>query len=282
MNTIIQRYVLFIFFVSVTVLLFSTCELPLHGKMPPPTVLSTEESEFIPQGYSLFWNDEFDYNGSPSSENWKCETGGWGWGNNELQNYTSHVDNARVQNGVLSITAKLEDTIVDGEITNNYTSARLNKLNSDKFGYIEVRAKTPNGSGTWPAIWLCGKNWPSQGEIDILEQFAGTNYASANVHWGIWPNHQETGPQSGLFDGISGVYHLYWLLWEPGSIKIGVDSNILLTHDKNPSDTIEAWPFDTYEESLILNLAITESGGPIENSSFPHTLEIDYVRIYKK
>ena len=41
------------------------------------------------------------------------------------------------------------------------------------YGKIEVRAKLPQGQGIWPAIWMLPvdmKQWPDDGEIDIMEQ----------------------------------------------------------------------------------------------------------------
>src|SRR5262249_48690617 len=73
-----------------------------------------------PPGFStLVWSDEF--NGSSiSTANWSFETGGGGWGNNELENYTSRTENARISNGVLIIEARREN--FGGSA---YTSARM-------------------------------------------------------------------------------------------------------------------------------------------------------------
>src|SRR5687767_16015302 len=71
--------------------------------------------------WKLVWSDEFDYTGLPDSTKWTAETGGHGWGNNELQFYTSgREENARVKNGLLTIEARKEnwDNL-------KYTSARL-------------------------------------------------------------------------------------------------------------------------------------------------------------
>ncbi|WP_431218094.1 glycoside hydrolase family 16 protein [Puia sp. P3] len=74
-------------------------------------------------------------------------TGSGGWGNNELEYYTSRTDNAIVSNGTLKIIAKKES--YNGSA---YTSARLltKGLFSWQYGKIEVRAKLPVGKGTRP------------------------------------------------------------------------------------------------------------------------------------
>ena len=97
------------------------------------------------------WSDEFNYSGSPDSGKWDFDIGGGGWGNNELQHYTSRTDNARVQNGALVINAKLEN--YGG---NAYTSARLASRNRGDwtYGRVVVRARFTGANGTWPAIWM--------------------------------------------------------------------------------------------------------------------------------
>jgi beta-glucanase (GH16 family) len=120
----------------------------------------------------LVWSDEFNYTGLPDSTKWSYDIGGHGWGNDELEYYTSNrSENARVENGVLTIEARKEEFI-----GMNYTSARLvTKGKGDwLYGRFEVRAKLPKGRGTWPAIWMLSSdwaygNWPESGEIDIME-----------------------------------------------------------------------------------------------------------------
>jgi len=38
--------------------------------------------------WKLVWSDEFEYTGLPDPKKWTAETGGHGWGNNELEFYT--------------------------------------------------------------------------------------------------------------------------------------------------------------------------------------------------
>ena len=121
--------------------------------------------------WKLVWSDEFDYSGLPDSKKWTAETGGSGWGNNELQFYTSgREQNARVENGMLIIEARKENWD-----NMKYTSARLVTVGKGdwQYGKVEVKAKLPKGRGTWPAIWMLAstspRKWPDDGEIDIME-----------------------------------------------------------------------------------------------------------------
>src|ERR1035441_3294114 len=58
-------------------------------------------------GWTLVWSDEF--NGPDGSSvdrsKWAVETGGEGWGNQELEYYTDRSENASVHDGNLAIRA---------------------------------------------------------------------------------------------------------------------------------------------------------------------------------
>jgi len=130
-------------------------------------------------GFTLVWSDEF--NGadgsSPDSSKWTYDTGGNGWGNNELECYTNLVQNAQLKGGNLVITAIHQPAYAcSGGTTRDYTSARLKTqgLFSQAYGRFEARIKIPAGQGMWPAFWMLGNNitsvgWPACGEIDIME-----------------------------------------------------------------------------------------------------------------
>ncbi|NQU81442.1 MAG: glycoside hydrolase family 16 protein [Bacteroidetes bacterium] len=121
-----------------------------------------------PNRLVMVWWDEFNYSGAPDTSKWGYDVGGWGWGNNEEQYYTDQLKNSYVENGDLHIEALKEN--------DSWTSARLITKNKGDwlYGRIEVRANLPSGRGTWPAIWMLPTDWeygdwPSSGEIDIME-----------------------------------------------------------------------------------------------------------------
>ncbi|MBN2540449.1 MAG: family 16 glycosylhydrolase [Bacilli bacterium] len=238
------------------------------------------------------WCDEFDYEGLPNSDLWTYDTGGGGWGNGEAQYYTNaDPDNAYVSDGTLKITA-LKESLLGSE----YTSARLvSKYKGDwLYGKIQIKAKLPSGDGTWPAIWMLPTDWeyggwPDSGEIDIMEHVGADPYkVYGTLHTGAY-NHN-LGTQIGYSKTVNdaeSAFHVYEIEWEPAHMEVFVDGVSYGTFGYNPTlnvniDNEDAWPFDQ-RFHLILNLAIGGSwGGAIDDSIFPQSLEIDYVRVYQK
>jgi beta-glucanase (GH16 family) len=233
------------------------------------------------------WSEEFNYNGAPDSNNWGYNLGGSGWGNNELENYTSDTSNAKVANGVLTITAKKE---ISG--SRNYSSARLVSKNKGDFlyGRIEVSAKLPTGKGTWPAIWMLPSgawaygDWPNSGEIDIMEQ---VGFDPFNIHFSAhtksynWViNTQKTTTVN--IPTATSAFHKYRLDWTPYALRGYYDDALIFTFVNNGTG-YAAWPFDkTFH--LLLNLAIGGSWGGqqgVDDSIFPTSMVVDYVRLYK-
>ena len=167
----------------------------------------------------LVWSDEFNYTGLPDSLKWGYDEGNGcpencGWGNNELQFYTSNrLQNARVEKGKLIIEARKED--FSGA---PYTSSRLLSKNKCdwKYGRLEIRAKIPSGKGMWPAIWMLPTNWdygkwPHSGEIDIMENVGyWPDSVFGSIHTGAYNGMRGTQKTKGLrFDDLSRSFHVY-------------------------------------------------------------------------
>ena len=245
--------------------------------------------------YTLIWNDEFDGNGAIDSEKWFHQTqlpNGNSWFNNELQHYTNRLDNSYVSDGTLKIVAKKE-TYTDQGQTKEYTSARLNSKYAFTYGKVEVKAKLPEGVGTWPAIWMLGQNisepgaywqtqgygttsWPHCGEIDIMEHWgANQNYVQSALHtpssYGATINH---GGQ--YISNASTQFNIYCLEWFPQQMIFSVNDYVHYTYSPNVQNS-ETWPFYS-EQYLLLNIAIEQS---ITSSFTESEMELDYVRVYE-
>jgi beta-glucanase (GH16 family) len=246
----------------------------------------------VPEGYTLVWADEFDKNGLPNSE-WWFETGGNGWGNNELQYYADKVRGtdtvAGIKGGILTITAmKLVAPFTEGEKSFDIISARMNTVKSWKYGYFEMRAKLPGGKGTWAAFWMLPENfkrWPLDGEIDIME-YVGyrPDVTQASVHTQSY-NHragtEKTATQTA--PNAENKFYTYGLKWTEEEISGYIDDVLYFTFKNDHQNNKETWPFNE-PFYLKLNLAIGGDWGGqmgIDPAIFPSHYEIDYVRVYQ-
>ena len=247
--------------------------------------------------WKLVWSDEFDGD-SLNTDVWTRETGGSGWGNNELQYYTDRTDNSYVSDGTLKIVAKREN------YSNcRFTSARLKTAGkkSFKYGKMEARIKVNGGNqdGVWPAFWMMGDDgtaWPWCGELDIMEHANSRNYVEGTIHWNAGGSSYNT-PYNHIFwgsysvpayyyysdnnNGING-WHTYGVIWDENTIKWYVDNSIYLTAYLN-DDNAYAFRKNHY---FLLNLALGSNatgytGNIAPNDSFQSaTMEVDYVRAY--
>ena len=239
-------------------------------------------------GWQLTWSDEFAQadGSSPDSAKWGYDIGGGGWGNGELEYYTSRTNNARIEGGQLVIEAKQES--FGGS---SYTSARL--LTKGKwswtYGRIEARIKIPRGQGIWPACWMLGANidsvgWPTCGEIDIMENIGREpTLVHGTIH----------GPGYSGGNGIGGAYslpgnaifaddfHLYAVEWTTNQIKWFVDGQQYFTVTPASLPNGTTWVF-TQPQFLLLNVAVGGAwpGNPDGTTSFPQRMTVDYVRVY--
>lgn len=225
---------------------------------------------------SLVWSDEFNGTGSPDSTKWGYNTGAGGWGNNELEYYTSRQSNVYQSGGTLKIVANKESYF-----GSNYTSARILTQNKFSFlyGKIEVRAKIPGNAGAWPAIWMLGNDintiaWPGCGEIDIMENVGNQpNKIFGTVHFTGQPN----GGVGGTTQLASAYtdFHRYAVTWTPQLITFLIDDVPYFTYS-NTGD-----PFNQ-KFFVILNLAIGGNfGGAVDPGFTTGQMEVDYVRVYQ-
>ena len=245
---------------------------------------------------NLIWSDEFDGIGAIDTSKWFHQTQlpiAGSWYNGEIQHYTNREVNTSVKDGIMTLLAKKE-TFTDQSITKDYTSARLNSKFAFTYGKVEVRAKLPTGVGTWPAIWMLGKNidedggyydnkgfgttpWPACGEIDIMEHWGNNqNFVQSAMHTpsshGATVNH---GGQT--ISTASTAFHVYTMVWNEEKIVFSVDGFEHYTYNPAEKDA-NTWPFDD-DMYILLNVAIQPS---IEASFTESAMEIDYVRVYQK
>jgi beta-glucanase (GH16 family) len=250
---------------------------------PTATPLVTPAYVWNSRGWKMIWSDEFE-GMTINPKNWVYDKGGNGWGNAEMEYYTDRPENARVENGLLIIEARMEQ--YQGL---PYTSARMTtrKMREFQYGHIEARMKLPNGQGIWPAFWLLGGNaaWPAGGEIDILEFIGKTPDTVYQTAHG--PGYAGTKGISSHFvmtaDTLKNDFHVFAVDWTENEIHWSVDGQEVfkVTPDKIPAGS--QWVFD-HPFFIILNVAVGGGwpGYPDSTTIFPQQLQVDYVRVYQK
>jgi beta-glucanase (GH16 family) len=244
----------------------------------------TSASEY--SGKTLVWSDEFSGK-TLNQANWTYETGGGGWGNNELEYYTNDIRNSFLTGGYFVIEARNEV-----KNTYNYTSARVKTQNKKTFTYgrIDIRAMLPKGQGFWPALWMLGNNitqpgfgWPACGEIDIMELLGSDpRKVYGTVHWGIaGGSHFYIGGNYSLSTGdFSGSFHVFSLEWDASKMTFLVDDIVYYTATKTDIGT--NYPFDK-PFFFIMNVAVGGNwpGNPNTSTVFPQRMIVDYVRVFQ-
>ncbi len=273
-------------------------------------------------GWQLVWSDEFNGPAIDQSK-WSFEVDCWGGGNGERQCYTDHPDNARIADGALVITALHEhisgpalpasqraNPAKPGALVNrDYTSARLSTHGKAawRYGRIELRAKLPQGQGTWPAIWMLPETnaygpWAASGEIDILEAVnlgvpckdcdgGKEDTILGTLHFGkVWPGNTHKGTEVHRPAVLAG-FHTYAIEWQPDRIVWELDGETYAVREREEwftsGSAAPGAPFDQ-PFHLILNLAfgggLAESRGlkGVSDSNFPKHFLIDWVRVWQK
>jgi beta-glucanase (GH16 family) len=309
----------------VSTLVLSGC----HSSKVQSTELTKSVADTASSGWQIVWQDEFD--GSQlDSDKWSFAVDCFGGGNNEAQCYTARSENTSVTNGMLTITALRETfsgpalhysdpnyDVNDNSKTLDYTSARLISLNKGdwKYGRFEIRAKLPQGQGTWPAIWMLPTDWvygpwAGSGEIDIMEA-VNLHVITANkspesavhgtLHYGKQsPNNVYTGQGYHLPNELNpaDAFHVYALEWQQDEIRWYVDDVHFATQrssgwysqyiDGN-GDLVNAPDDAPFNQRfhMLLNLAVGGAWAAnvnktgIDESIFPQSMLVDYVRVYE-
>ena len=264
--------------------------------MLPRALAKLDEGE-----YRLAWSDEFTQDGRPDPKKWTFEEGFVR--NHEDQWYQR--ENALCKDGKLYITGRRESKGLPEHVKKTegkkrakpikYTSSSLTTkgLHTWTRGRFVMKAKIPHGEGMWPAFWTVGVNgeWPSCGEIDIMEYYQGKLLANAasgtKTRWK--PKWNSKAVETKELGGSQWLaeFHIWRMDWDIESIRLYVDDK-LLNEIKvaNAANASTKWgpknPFH-HPHYIIVNLAMGgQNGGDIKGAKLPAQYIIDYVRVYQR
>ena len=273
----------------------------ISSQVADPYVVDFSSPANIP-GMNLVWNDEFNYTGKPDPANWIYEKGFVR--NEELQWYQQ--DNANCAHGILLIEGRREKVKNPGYVAGSkewqrnrefaeYSSSSINTEGHRQFmfGRFEIRARVDTALGAWPAIWTLGisKEWPSNGEIDIMEFYRIKGFPAilANFAWGTkqrnvakWDDLKKPLTDFTANDPEwTKKFHVWRMDWNEYNIKIYLDD--LLLNEISLDQTINPDGFNPFLQPhfFLLNLAIGANGGDPSKTTFPILYEVDYVRVYQ-
>ncbi|KAI3339935.1 concanavalin A-like lectin/glucanase [Ustulina deusta] len=159
--------------------------IPTHSR--PPASPSAEVGR-----PTVYWRPTFSPD-IPVSQEFDQKQGHgdpWGWGNNELENYTSHSSNSfHTHDGKLVLRAISQPHHPDPDA--RYTSARLvsRATLGRRDGCLTAWLSLPCAEGIWPAFWLLPREpfvWPHEGEVDVAESWNGDCENHSCLHWGFY------------------------------------------------------------------------------------------------
>lgn len=254
--------------------------------------------------WKLVWADEFNtaFNteGRPNPANWIFENGFVR--NEELQWY--QPQNAYCRGGYLILEARREKRpnpdyqagASDWKRSREfapYTSASLQTkgLHAWRYGRFEMRARIDTSAGLWPAFWTLGVTgeWPSNGEIDIMEYYR--NMVLANVAWATatryhahWSSVRK--PLERFGDPAwSAKFHVWRMDWDAESIQLFVDGELMNHVELSATTNGDGSGINPFKQPqfVLLDLAVGgKNGGDPSATKFPAQFEVDYVRVYQK
>lgn len=217
-----------------------------------------------PPNGKLLFGEEFD---SFNSSVW---TKGW-YGSAPVNNYETacYADSqVSVTSGSLDLHGIAQTTTCGGK-ARPYLSGNIQSRDKMEFTppiYIEARVWTDNVGdkiANWPAVWMDGHNWPTTGELDIMEGLGGV--AESTWHGPQGQNHIAT-------CGNTLGWHIYGVLWKKGSVTGYCDG--IQSGSYSGSNVVDAPQY-----LIIGNQYSPENqwGGPVKADS--HLL-VDWIRVW--
>ncbi len=155
-------------------------------------------------------------------------------------------------------------------------------------GYIEMRARIPDGKGVWSSFWVYDTD--DKFEIDIFETLGFAHTLRPTIHiWypeyndldGTTPHEQRSYvlDKGTLFD----EYHTIGMLWDYSGIKFFCDGELYFDYDISIYNSESEANIDNHWMKIIagFNVGWYQRTQPDDNVKFPLEYHIDYIRLYQ-
>jgi hypothetical protein len=286
----------------------------------PVIVISSPVAATVPAppaGFTTQWSDDFvgSANTAPSSANWLYDTGtcypgcpAAQWGTGEVETMTTSTANVYLDgSGNLAI----KPILSGGSWTSGRIETQRTNFQPPAGGVMRVEARlqqpnvnTSNGLGYWPAFWMLGApfrgvytNWPSVGEIDVMEDINGRSTEFGTLHCGTAPGgpcNENTGIGSGerACSGCTTGFHTYAIEYDrsvsPQQIRWYLDGNNFFTVNSSQVDATTWNNATNHGFFIILNVAMGGAfpaafgGGPTGATVSGRPMLVDYVTVAYK
>jgi beta-glucanase (GH16 family) len=298
---------LFVFLTFAMTLTVSISDIPHSSKVQaavPPT----------PSGWSLTFSDDFTAGAGTgvNATNWQYDLGtsypgGAGnWGTGEIETMTNSTANV-YHDGAGNLAIK-PIRAANGTWTSGRIETKRTDFQPAAGGVMRIEAsiQMPNVTGAaaqgyWPAFWTLGapfrgnyNNWPSVGEIDIMENVNGANTVWGTLHCGVSPGGpcNETsgigGNRSGFAPSLQAGFHKYAVEFDksvsPQQLRWYVDGIQYHTVNANQVDATTWNNATNHGFFVILNVAIGGGwpGGPTGSTASGVPMLVDYVAVWNK
>lgn len=226
--------------------------------------------------YAGPWTPHFDHN-SPSD--WRARTLA---GNGEVQLYVDPryrgagpgplgLSGHDAGGGLLRLTTRPAPEAARAALHGyRFTSGMISSRRSflQRHGYFEIRARLPEGQGTWAAFWMLAPDgWPP--EIDVLEFRGGApDTLALRLHWSEAGEHRKAGCD--IAARAAGTeFRSYGLLWQP--------DRFVYYRDRRPVAWVAMKPGFDRPMYLLANLALGGWGGPVDPAALPAEMAIDWI-----
>lgn len=243
------------------------------------------------------WTKTMDEQFNGDLSNWNIwQSGAY---NNEYQYYSNASENINLQNGILTITA-IKKTVT-GKANPYTTTQKSFDFTSGRIEYkstISANTTTPKvrfaarmklaaGYGMWPAFWSYGADWPTNGEIDVIESkgqlpfvygtnyFYGTTAGTSLVPW-------TSGVDYVANKDLTQYWHVYEVIWEETKLTFMLNGKVIrtLTNAASPGQYIDE--MFGKEQNIVLNLAVGGDyfGNPAASSIVTGSMQVDWVKVF--